>query len=133
MAYILLRDAEPEYIRALMAPDAMCIPARADGKGVARPAETGPVFFVSPQTGHLHMRFTARATSIEWKQEPVTLAAVEHLMAALNSDSAWILHARLSPGSGLLCNNVLHDRNEFVDAPDHKRLLFRARYLDRVG
>jgi hypothetical protein len=34
---------------------------------------------------------------------------------------------------GLLCNNVLHDRTAFCDAPDQPRLLFRARYLDRVS
>jgi hypothetical protein len=34
---------------------------------------------------------------------------------------------------GLVCNNVLHDRSGFVDDPMHPRLLYRARYLDRVG
>jgi hypothetical protein len=31
-----------------------------------------------------------------------------------------------------VCNNVLHDRAAFVDDPRHPRLLYRARYLDRV-
>ena len=34
---------------------------------------------------------------------------------------------------GLLCNNVLHDRSAFTDDPTHPpRLLYRARYLDRI-
>ena len=34
---------------------------------------------------------------------------------------------------GLVCNNVLHDRAGFVDDPKQPRLLYRARYLDRIG
>jgi hypothetical protein len=34
---------------------------------------------------------------------------------------------------GVLCNNVLHDRSAFVDAPDIQRLLYRARYYDRIA
>jgi hypothetical protein len=33
---------------------------------------------------------------------------------------------------GLLCNNVLHDRSAFSDDPSRPRLLYRARYLDRI-
>ncbi len=40
----------------------------------------------------------------------------------------------LEPGMGLLCNNVLHDRAAFTDDPTHPpRLLYRARYLDRIA
>jgi hypothetical protein len=39
---------------------------------------------------------------------------------------------RLVPGMGLVCNNVLHDRAGFVDDPLQRRLLYRARYLDRI-
>ena len=46
VAYILLRDENPDYIRAFMQPDAMTIPPRMDEKGeTARRVETGPVFF----------------------------------------------------------------------------------------
>jgi len=46
IAYIALRDTDPEFVRALMAPDAMTIPARTDDDGVARAAQTGPVFTI---------------------------------------------------------------------------------------
>ena len=39
----------------------------------------------------------------------------------------------LEPGMGIVCNNVLHRRDGFVDDPSRSRLLYRARYLDRVG
>ena len=130
MAYLLLRDESPEHIRALMAPDVMTIPAREDGQGVARAAETGPVFHVDTLTGALHMRYTARTRSIEWKSDPASRAAVAALERLLASDSPFIFRGRLSPGMGLICNNVLHDRSGFTDDPAHPRLLYRARYLD---
>jgi len=132
LAYIALRDAAPAHIQALMQPTAMTIPARADDDGVARPAQTGPVFSVDPQDGSLHMRYTARTRSIEWKADDATRAAVQALGALLDGSAPWILRARLAPGMGLVSHNVLHDRSSFDDDPARPRLLYRARYLDRV-
>jgi alpha-ketoglutarate-dependent taurine dioxygenase len=105
LAYIALRDADPAHVRALMADDAMTIPARTDDEGIARPAQTGPVLAIDA-AGFLQMRYTARTRSIQWKDEA---------------------------GMGMVTNNVLHDREAFIDDPRHPRLLYRARYLDRVG
>ncbi|MBZ0106631.1 MAG: TauD/TfdA family dioxygenase [Sulfuricella denitrificans] len=132
IAYIQLRDANPDYIRALMAPDAMTIPARMDEEGIARPDETGPVFSLHPVSGDLHMRYTARTRSIRWKDTPQVRAAVAHLDQLLNSDSPYIFRARLEPGMGLISNNVLHDRAAFSDDENCQRLLYRARYYDRI-
>jgi hypothetical protein len=33
---------------------------------------------------------------------------------------------------GLICNNVLHTRSAFSDSPQHRRLLYRGRYYDRL-
>src|SRR5512135_2932249 len=44
IAYMLLRDANPDFIRALSAPDAMTIPERVDETDGVRPAQSGPVF-----------------------------------------------------------------------------------------
>jgi hypothetical protein len=82
--------------------------------------------------GRLHMRYTARTRSIEWKDDAATRAAVAALEALL-AESPCVLHARLDAGMGLVCNNVLHDRAAFVDDPLRPRLLYRARYLDRVA
>jgi len=133
IAYLLLRDANPAHVRALMRPDAMTIPARADEDGVARPAQTGPVFSIDPADGSLHMRYTARTKSIEWKQDREVHSAVAALEAVLASDSAFIHRVRLEPGMGILCNNVLHDRSGFIDDPRQPRLLYRARYHERIA
>lgn len=132
IAYLLLRDANPDFIHALMQPDAMTIPERTDEHGVARAAQAGPVFIVDPFSHALTMRYTARTRSIVWKNDALTRAAVAMLEQILVSDTPHIHHARLESGMGLLCNNVLHDRSAFTDSSDHQRLLYRARYHDRI-
>ena len=132
IAYILLRDADPRFVAALSAPDAMTIPANEEDPAAQRAAQAGPVF--SNDGGALHMRYTARTRSIEWQPDEVTQAAVRHLRQILDSDSPYIFRLRLQGGHGLVCNNVLHDRSAFTDSPPPApgRLVFRARYLDRL-
>jgi Taurine catabolism dioxygenase TauD, TfdA family len=132
IAYLMLRDENPDFIRALSAADAMTIPERTDEYGVARAEQTGPVFSVDAN-GRLHMRYTARTRSIVWKQDASTLAAVAALEKLLASALPHIHGFRLEPGMGLLCNNVLHDRAAFVDDAATPRLLFRARYHERIA
>ena len=131
IAYIQLRDVSPDYVAALMRPDAMTIPARMDEDNVARPEQSGPVFAVDPEQGFLTMRYTARTRSIVWKTDATTQAAVKTL-ADILAGSEYILTARLHPGMGLICNNVLHTRSGFSDSPEHRRLLYRGRYYDRL-
>jgi hypothetical protein len=133
IAYLLLRDLDPGHVRALMQPDAMTIPARTDDDGVARPAQSGPVFSIDAERGTLHMRYTARTRSIEWKQDPAVQAAADALARLLAADSPYIYRLTLAPGMGILCNNVLHDRSGFVDDPAKPRLLYRARYHERIA
>jgi alpha-ketoglutarate-dependent taurine dioxygenase len=132
IAYILLRDENPDHIRALSREDAMIIPARLDESGVARAAQGGPVFSVDAQ-GFLHMRYTARTVSIEWRRDAATEGAVAALARILATPTPWTLHGRLEPGMGLACNNVLHDRSAFTETPECRRLLYRARYHERVA
>jgi alpha-ketoglutarate-dependent taurine dioxygenase len=131
IAYIQLRDANPDFVAALMQPDAMTIPARMDDDNISRPEQSGPVFGVDPDAGFLTMRYTARTRSIVWKDDAITRAAVKTL-AEILADSEYILSARLRPGMGLICNNVLHTRSGFTDSPEHRRLLYRGRYYDRL-
>lgn len=135
IAYIRLRDENPRHIAALMQPDVMTIPANVE-KGVEiRPAQSGPVFSVDADSGKLHMRYTARTRSIEWKRDADTQAAVRSLEALLAEDSPMIFRHRLSAGQGVICNNVLHTRSAFEDdAPAGEgRLMYRARFYQRVG
>lgn len=131
IAYIQLRDANPEHVDALMQPDAMTIPARTDENGVARPAQGGPVFAIDAAGGFLTMRYTARTRSIGWRDDARTRAALRTLTEVL-ADSEYRLTARLRPGMGLVCNNVLHTREPFADSPGRRRLLYRGRYYDRL-
>ena len=131
IAYIQLRDIDPDYVAALMQPDAMTIPARMDEDNVARPEQSGPVFAVDSEQGFLYMRYTARTRSIVWKGDSITQAAVKAL-ADILAGSEYILTAHLQPGMGLICNNVLHTRRAFTDSPDRRRLLYRGRYYDRL-
>ena len=134
IAYIRLRDADPDYVRALMAPDAMTIPANTE-EGAERPASVGPVFSVDSAGGNLHMRYTARTRSIVWKDDAATGAAVRFLEQLLADDSSSVFRYRLAAGEGLICNNVLHNRTAFSDNEQHgaRRLLYRARYYDRIA
>jgi alpha-ketoglutarate-dependent taurine dioxygenase len=131
IAYLLLRDADPEHVRALSASDAMTIPANTDEGMTPRPAQSGPVF--SSDAGALHMRYTARTRSIAWRSDAATRAAVERLRQILETASPYVLTLRLAPGQGLVCNNVLHDRSAFTDVPGAGRLVYRARYAERIA
>ncbi|GAB4483640.1 MAG: hypothetical protein OHK0044_32980 [Burkholderiaceae bacterium] len=131
LAYIALRDADPDFIRALMRPRAMTIPARSEEGAVERGDQTGPVFSFDAD-GHLHMRYTARTRSIAWEDEPSVHAATQALAKVLETDPR-VLRVRMEPGMGLVCNNVLHDRAAFTDSDAHRRLVLRARYYERIA
>ncbi|MCW9013029.1 MAG: TauD/TfdA family dioxygenase [Gammaproteobacteria bacterium] len=133
IAYMLLRDKNPEYIHALMAEDTMTIPPRIDEGGtVARKEEPGPVFSIMP-SGDLHMRYTIRVNNVIWTDDPVAQEALAYLQEILHSDSPYIYRGRLESGMGLVSNNVLHDRAAFTDDAKHKRHYYRARYFDRLA
>ncbi len=131
IVFLQLRAENPDYIRALMDPRAMTIPANESGEEELRPARPGPVFAVYPD-GHLHMRYTDRSRSIEWLDDPLLREAVARLKEILRTPSPWHFKGRLEAGQGLLCNNVLHTRGGFTDG-EHSRLLYRARYFDRIA
>ncbi len=132
MAYIRLRQKNPDYIRALMATDVMMIPENINEKGeMIRPDRFGPVFSILAD-GNLHMRYTARRRNIVWKQDPVVQEAVALLEQFLGSDSPYVYRATLQSGQGLISNNVLHDRSAFNEDDAHKRLIYRMRYCVRI-
>ena len=132
IAYISLREKNPDYIQALMAPDVMTIPPRINEQGVvARLEESGPVFSINSLTGDLHMRYTIRTRNVIWKADDTTRQAVRYLEELLESDSPYCYQGILQSGMGLISNNVLHDRSSFDDG-EVKRLLYRARYYARL-
>jgi alpha-ketoglutarate-dependent taurine dioxygenase len=133
IVYIRLRDANPAFITALEHPECMTIPANVGNRGEIRPAICGPVFSYDASDGALHMRFSARKKNIRWRDDPTTTAAREFLSELLADESGPVLRFCLQPGQGLISNNVLHNRTAFEDGPSRKRLLYRARFFDRIN
>ncbi len=132
--YIYLRNANPDYISALQRPDVLTIPANIEEGDEVRAEQTGPVFSIDPQ-GNLHMRYSARTRNIHWRDDAVTAEAVATIQSLLNSDLPYIMRYRLAANQGIICNNILHNRTAFTDGglQQTKRLLYRARYFDRVS
>lgn len=132
IAYILLREKNPDYIHALMKPDVMIIPARIEEGKIARSEESGPVFSIT-DNGDLHMRYTIRVNNVIWTEDPLAQEALKYLQEILHSDSPYIYRGLLESGMGLVSNNVLHDRAAFVDSEEYKRHFYRARYFNRLN
>ncbi|MCB1877558.1 MAG: TauD/TfdA family dioxygenase [Chromatiales bacterium] len=132
IAYILLRDRDPALVAALMHPQAMTIPAN-DSEGTEiRGAVTGPVFSVDSSSGSLHLRYSARKRNIEWRNDPATLEAAAALEEILTGDTPYIWRHKLAAGEGVISNNALHNRTGFSDNKPAGRLIYRARFYDRV-
>ena len=135
LLYLRLRDADPDALAALMHPRAMTIPAHVEEGVELRPEQGGPVFTVlrgGPRPA-LHLRYTARTRSIRWRDDAATRRAVQLLESLLTDPVDGALEHRLEPGQGLLCNNVLHSRSGFRDGPGPGRLLYRARFHERIA
>lgn len=131
IAYILLREKNPDYIRALMGNDVMTIPARIEEGKVARPEESGPVFSIT-EHGDLHMRYTIRVNNVIWSEDELVQEALDYLIQILEGESPYTYRGLLESGMGLISNNVLHDRAAFTDSEEYKRHFYRARYYNRL-
>lgn len=135
LVYMAMRDRHPEYVEALMADDAMTIPENVEDGEVIRPRQSGPVFSVDPDAGSLHLRYTARTRSIQWKSDALTREALACLEDCLRTLEDRVIALRLQPGEGVLTSNVLHGREAFTDDPStgRVRLFYRARFHERVA
>ena len=130
--YILLRDDDPKNIEALIDNKTMTIPPNMEDDEQIRIEKTGPVFLLDEQTQSLYMRFTARSRNIIWKNDVTTQRARSKLLDILERKD-YQFHYYLQAGEGVICNNVLHNRTMFTDSSTSKRLLYRARFYDRVS
>ncbi len=131
MVYLRLRDTDPRFVRALEHPACMTLPENRDTGSEIRPAVSGPVFSFD-HGGCLHMRYSARKKNIRWRDNGLTVAALECLTGILNDETTPVFHYRLRAGEGLISNNVLHMRTAFKDG-FKRRLLYRARFFDRCN
>ena len=134
IAYIRIRDENPEWIRALMAPDAFTIPGNTEHGEKIRSDHGGPCISVSATDGSLHMRYSARQRNVIWKDDVSTREAAAFLLDLFRRGDDHIYRYRLQPGDGVISNNILHRRDGFRDDPDSGtgRLIYRARYYQRL-
>lgn len=133
IAYLRLRDANPDYINAFEHPDCMHIPANEGSDGEIRAAVTGPVFWRDSASGALRMRYSERKKNIRWRDDAVTTAARACLAELLGDEEGLVLRFYLQPGQGLISNNVLHNRTAYEDTATQTRLLYRARFFDGIS
>jgi len=133
IVYGLLYRLDPAYVHALSAPDAMTIPLNDDAGGKVRGVCSGPVFFWEGR--NLFMRYTERKRNILWKGDGCTGEAVQALASVLETNRDLVVRRRLTPGEGMVCNNVPHRREAFTDALDaqHGRLLYRGRFHHAIA
>jgi len=133
IAYIRLRDHNPDWIRALMADDAFTIPSNTEKGQEIRPDHSGPVFSVAAD-GSLHMRYSARQRNVVWKDDTATRDASKFLLDLFKAGDDHMFEVRLDAGEGIISNNVLHRRDGFRDPADASlnRLMYRARYYQRL-
>jgi hypothetical protein len=133
IAYIALRDASPRHIEALSHPHALTIPPHVQDGVLIRPESVGPVF--SRRDGHLHMRYSARGRQVVWRDDAATQAARAAVSQLFSQAGGFTFELKLEAGQGIVSNNVLHGRSGFEDGPDPRRgrLLYRVRFLDRIG
>ncbi len=130
--YILLRDKDPEALRILMRND--CFKYKNPETGEINDHLGGKVFWTNSD-GQLCHRFSFRKMDMAWSEDSEVIAARDVLESLLLNESAYVIEGRLESGMGLISNNVIHTREKLVDSDgaSKKRLLFRARFYDRVN
>ncbi len=135
IAFLLLREADPDFITALMTGEVLTIPPNREAGVELRPESRGPVFYLDEMTRRLGMRYTLRKRHVRWRADALTQAALSRLEGLLSGDSPYVFRHRLEAGQGIICNNVLHSRCAFQDSAleGEGRLLYRARSYDRVA
>jgi alpha-ketoglutarate-dependent taurine dioxygenase len=132
MMYLLIRDQSPAALAALMCEDMLRIPANVQQNRVIRAEESGPVFSLQASSCVLNMRYTSRPQNIVWKTDKPSTEALNLVREILVEGSAMV-EVHLQPRQGIVCNNILHGREAFQDAPDQPaRLIYRARYHDAI-
>jgi hypothetical protein len=130
--YILLRDKDPQALRILMRNDSFKY--KNPKTGEISEQLGGKVFWTNPD-GQLCHRFSFRKMDMAWSEDSEVIAARDVLESVILDESEYVIEGRLESGMGLISNNVLHTREKPVDSDDpaKKRLLYRARYYDRVN
>jgi len=132
MAYLLLREENPDVTAALTHSQAMTIPAHMVDGQTRRKSSIGPIFFTDEATSELYMRYTQRKKNVAFYDSAEIKQAVELLDKLLASNTPYHFKHTMHANQGLLCNNILHKRSTFTDQAKSPRLMLRGRYFNRV-
>ena len=132
IAYILIRDQNPAWAKALCQPGLFTIPENIDNGILLRSEFSGTVFSTDGETGCLYTRFSQRTKNIQWIEEGDARQAVDAFNSILDRENPWILSIHLRPGQGIICNNILHARTEYDDVGQRPRRLLRMRFGDAI-
>jgi alpha-ketoglutarate-dependent taurine dioxygenase len=133
MAYLLLREENPDVAKALTHPQAMSIPKHIVNGKVRRETSVGPIFFVDDKTQQLYMRYTQRKKNIKFHNSQEIKQAVAILDKCLASNTPYHFKHTMNANQGLICNNILHKRSAFIDNKDKPRLMLRGRYFNNIN
>lgn len=126
LVYALWQE-NPELVLLLSHPEAMTLPHNKDNEGHDRPDRCVPVILQNADET-LSMRFTTRTQHIKWRCN-ATQAAALRASELINSHSQWHTRITLQQSQGVVTRNVLHAREQFVDAPGKpKRQMLRGRF-----
>jgi len=130
--YILMRDKDPDALNILINND--CFKYKNPKTGEIAENLGGKVFWQNSD-GNLCHRFSFRKMDMAWSEDADVQAGKAVLESIIQAESEYVIEGRLESGLGLISNNVLHTREKLIDSDDpaQKRLLFRARFYDRVN
>ena len=134
IVYLLVKHHNSEYATCLTRSDVFSVPANIEDGRELRPLFTGPVFSIDASNGALHMRYSARSRNISWNAATEIQEAVDYLNRVIDEAVDYTFTHKLESGQGVICNNSLHKRTGFENGAsvDQQRLLYRARYYDRI-
>lgn len=130
--YLFLRRKNPDFIRALCRPDVMQIPANDQDGKCLREKTCSSVFQISDDRRTMSMRYSQRKRHIHWLDDDLTQEALEELNRLLATDADWSLSMRLQAGEGIISNNALHCRRQYLDDKSSRREFLRARYYNAI-
>ncbi len=133
--YLLIGDENPDYIRVLVHPLAMTIPANPEIGMNYRDEVSVPM--LTYDNGKLLFRYTERTHAIKWRDDAMLTQARAFIRNTLRNNTRYRLGYKLNANEGIICNNVLHSRTAFVHHPttnpEQSRLLYRARFHNAIA
>ena len=129
LAQLLKKD--PRLLSALLDPQAMTIPENMRDKHASRKTVVVPMLVVEEDA--FTLRYTERSQAIRWGQNPLLDTVRGEIHTILNQQSEYHISHTLQANEGVICNNVLHCRSAFQDNPNTPRLIYRARFQQKVN